>query len=120
MREAIFDRPAADLRAVYLEIKQARGFAGGKAVRTGRLAGKAFAQKLGDFLRPGGGVIAAGNARNPVLLTALGASPEVVGVKFIKARFAQIELLAGLCGVESAGAELGKDMADQRRRAAMQ
>jgi len=65
-------------------------------------------------------VIAAGNARNPLLLTTLGAGPQVIGVHFIEARFGQIELLAGLGSIESAGAELGKDMSDQRRSAAME
>jgi len=65
-------------------------------------------------------MIAAGKAREPILLRTLGAGPEIISVQPIEASLGQIELLAGLVGTQESGSELGKDMADQRRGAAMQ
>jgi hypothetical protein len=111
--ELVFDGPAADLGAIQFEAAEAQGFAGDETVVGRRGGGEAFAQAREDVGGPVGGVIAAGGAGGPLLRPVVSAGAEIVGVEFMEATVAEVELAGGGAGVEPAGAELRQDETDQ-------
>ena len=115
MRQAILNRPAADLGAVELEGVQAQSFGGGKAVRARRGASQAFFEEVGDRLGPSGGVVASRGSRGPHIPFLSRAGPEVIGEERIKAAESHAELcrrFGGRQGVVPAGSQ---HMPDERR-----
>lgn len=60
-------------------------------------------------------MIAAGDARRPVLLLVVGTRAEIIGLEFVEATPTEVEFAGGGAGREEPFAELGEDETDQRR-----
>jgi hypothetical protein len=102
MLTLIFHRPETNLGAIQLEGMQSQSLGGDKTVGAGRLAKQAFLEKVNDRLGPTGGVIAAGDSRNPHPGFLLGAGAQVVGRERIEAADREVEFLGGLGGAQRA------------------
>jgi len=115
MGELVGDGPAPDLGAIQFEAAEAQDFAGEETVVGGRNGGETFAQQRDHCGGPVGGVIAAGDARRPVLLLVMGAGAEIIGLEFVEATATEVKFTGSGAGREESGAELGQDETDQRR-----
>jgi hypothetical protein len=112
--EFVFDGPAADAGAVGFEVEAAMEFAGDGAVGARRFGGEKFGGEGNGFLRPGGVMIATGEARGPGVGLAVSAGVEVFGVEFVEAGTGQVQLSGGGTGADLAGAITVKQMTDER------
>jgi hypothetical protein len=115
MRQLIGQSPTADLGAVELEVMQAQGFGGHKAVRAWRGAAKPFAEEIQNEWRPGDGVIAAGMARDPEVFDFSGAGSKISGGKDIEPAARDAKLISGLDGRQGASIETIAHVADKCR-----
>jgi hypothetical protein len=115
----VFEGPAADAGAVGLEVQAAVEFAGGGAVRGGRLGRKELGEQCADLVGPGGMMVAAGAAGRPGIGVALGAGAQIVGVEFVEASAGQAQFGGGgTCG-EVPGAMVGQELTDEGSRQAL-
>jgi hypothetical protein len=114
MGQLVSDGPAADLGAIQFEATEAQDFAGEETGVGGRRRSEPLAQERQDVGGPVGGVIAAGDARRPVLLMVVGTGAEIIGLEFVEATPTEVEFAGGGASREEAGAELGEDEPDQR------
>ena len=96
MSQLIFHRPATNLSPVQFEATQAQDFAGSKAVGSWRFAGESFVEEGQDFRWPFRSVVAAGEFGSPLRLPVLSTGTQVIAIKFVKATFAQMELIQGI------------------------
>ena len=96
--QMVLEGPAADLGAVELEVVEAEGFGGDKAVGAGRRAVQAFVEEVQNGLGPGRGVVAAGAAGEPERPLFFGAGAEVSGGERVEAAGRDAELVGGLGG----------------------
>ena len=85
VREALVDRPEADLGAVELEGVEAQGFGGGEAVRARWRAGQAFFEEVSDRLGPGTGMITTRGSGDPGSRFLPSTGEEVVGEERVEA-----------------------------------
>ena len=111
--------PAADTGAVGLEVQAAVQFAGGGAVRGGRLGRQELGEQREDSVGPGGMMVAAGAAGRPGLDVALGAGAQIVGVEFVEAGAGQAQFGGGGARGEWPGAMVGQEVADEGSRKAL-
>ena len=79
MRTAIVNSPAANLGTIKLKGMQSQGFRGDETVRAGRGAKQTFFEEVNDRIRPSGGMIAAGDSRNPHPRFLLAVGAQVIG-----------------------------------------
>jgi hypothetical protein len=114
--ELVLDGPAADAGAVGFEVEAAMEFAGDGAVGGGWFRSEEFGGQCGGVSRPGGMMISAGDAGRPGVGLALGAGPEVIGVKFVEAGMRQSQFGGGADGAEVSSAEAVEDVTDEWRR----
>lgn len=117
--QPVFEGPAADAGAVGLEVQAAVQFAGGGAVRGGRLGGQELGEQRADLVRPGGMMVAAGAAGRPGIGVALGAGAQIVGVEFVEAGAGQAQFGGGSARGEVPGAMVGQEVTDEGSRQAL-
>ncbi len=98
MSQAILHGPATHLSAVELEIVEAQGFGGGKAVRARRLASQAFFEEGNDRLGPSRGVVATRGARGPAVFLMACRRVQIVGPESIETATGEAQLLGGIGG----------------------
>lgn len=113
MGQTVFNGPVADLGAVELEGVESQGFRGGEAVGARRGASQTLFKKVGDRLRPGGGVITARSSRDPQTLFLACAGAEVIGGESVEATAGDVEFFGRIGRCQGAPSEAGQHMADE-------
>jgi len=78
------------------------------------VGGEEFAQQCFGFFVDGIATGAAGNARLPLVKTAAGDRPQIVGIDLVELRTAHAKFGGGLRSRHVAGSERGEDVAHQR------
>jgi hypothetical protein len=94
---------------------QSEGFGGGEAIRTRWGAIQAFFEKVGDRLRPSGGVVTSRGSRDPQPRFLPGVGAEVIGKERIEAAGGEAELFGGFGDSHGAPPEGGQHMANEGR-----
>ena len=111
--QMISDGPSTHLGAVELKGVKPEGFGSSKAVGARWRAGQPFSQQVQDGLRPGSGVVAAGQAGDPEGGLFLRAGPEVLGGECIEPAGGNAELLGCRSSIQGALPEGVEHMADK-------
>lgn len=119
MSQIILEGPVADLSAIELEGMKPQGFGGDEAVGRRRLAVQTFFQQVQNGLWPGFGMIAAGTAGNPEMFLFFGAGQKISGGKDMETTAGESELVGGFRRRQSMLPEGFENVADERRRMAM-
>jgi hypothetical protein len=96
MGQLIFHGPTSNLRAIEFKTAQAQDLAGRKAVGSWRFTGKSFLEQSHYFCRPARSMIATRELGLPSYLPALPAGAQIIAIEFIKAAFAQLQLIQSL------------------------